>query len=616
MRQKSHSHRSYPHTTKSHQSSQSHQSVKASQVAKSHQSSQSPQVAETHQQKEISVKISHHKSSHCSTKDSSVNLSQTPSTNLSQDLFVNSSQSSSAGSLQTSFVNPSQGSTCFDPLFAEVDIERFADQGRAIAHLDGRVLFIRFALPGEKVRVSIDIPHRKSASFWSGEVTEILENKSPLRITPPYRLFGPLAEGGGLGGANLCFVNIQGQHEWKKFIIDSQMERLGKTITDVEVIGCEYPPEVKENISEIMAKDTTNFHAMLPVVDNNIPEIMAFGWRTRVDLIANKEGYPSMLKRASHVHVPLEDLPLASRGVAFIARHFHIWDGGFKPGTRIHIAVPQMRGYEDLSDEEYGKKILESSNFSIFVDDKLIEGKADIEEIVPLYWDGVRNENSYENGSVQELRFSVSGNGFWQIHRHAPIYLVSEVLRLLQHIQIDPYFSAGDLLKRGMWDLYSGSGLFTAVLAMWARRVYSGLPHTSTKEKDPSLWSGEGLIGIEGFPAAVLHTRKNMKNFSLEKVHCYEGDVGKTIHRLPMALKNPYVVILDPPRAGAKREVCQQIIQAGAQYVIYIACNPTSLARDAATFIEGGYKLESIRAFDIYPMTHHVETIALFIKGK
>ena len=69
---------------------------------------------------------------------------------------------------------------------------------------------------------------------------------------------------------------------------------------------------------------------------------------------------------------------------------------------------------------------------------------------------------------------------------------------------------------------------------------------------------------------------------------------------------------LDPPRAGARAKVCRQIAAAGVSSVVYIACDPTSLARDTATLIGEGYELKDIRAFDIYPMTHHVETVAVF----
>ena len=68
------------------------------------------------------------------------------------------------------------------------------------------------------------------------------------------------------------------------------------------------------------------------------------------------------------------------------------------------------------------------------------------------------------------------------------------------------------------------------------------------------------------------------------------------------------------PRAGAHAKVCRQIAQAGAKDVIYVACDPTSLARDTATLISLGYRLSDIRAYDIYPMTHHVETVAWFTR--
>jgi tRNA/tmRNA/rRNA uracil-C5-methylase (TrmA/RlmC/RlmD family) len=90
------------------------------------------------------------------------------------------------------------------------------------------------------------------------------------------------------------------------------------------------------------------------------------------------------------------------------------------------------------------------------------------------------------------------------------------------------------------------------------------------------------------------------------------GDVRRTLQHVPSDLAHPDVVVLDPPRAGARAAVCRQIAESGAKSVIYIACDPTSLARDTATMVgELGYRLADIHAYDIYPMTHHVETVAL-----
>ena len=83
----------------------------------------------------------------------------------------------------------------------EMTIERYADQGRCVGHVDGRVVFVRFALPGEKVRVTLDEPHDRADRFWTGEVTEVLE-ASPERVQPAWPLAGPIAQGGGVGGAD------------------------------------------------------------------------------------------------------------------------------------------------------------------------------------------------------------------------------------------------------------------------------------------------------------------------------------------------------------------------------------------------------------------------------
>ena len=101
----------------------------------------------------------------------------------------------------------------------DVLIERFADQGRCIAHVDGRVVFVRFALPGETDRIRIDEPCDRDDRFWTGEVVTVL-TPSPYRCAPVWPLAGPLAEGGGVGGADLIHVSLEGQHQWKKTVID------------------------------------------------------------------------------------------------------------------------------------------------------------------------------------------------------------------------------------------------------------------------------------------------------------------------------------------------------------------------------------------------------------
>ena len=107
----------------------------------------------------------------------------------------------------------------------------------------------------------------------------------------------------------------------------------------------------------------------------------------------------------------------------------------------------------------------------------------------------------------------------------------------------------------------------------------------------------------------------NLRHCRIGSVDARVGDVRRTLQQVPSGLAHPDVIVLDPPRAGAKAAVCRQIAESGAKAVIYIACDPTSLARDTATLVgELGYRLTDIRAYDIYPMTHHVETVALLTR--
>lgn len=416
---------------------------------------------------------------------------------------------------------------------AEVRIERYADQGRCVAHIDGRVVFVRFALPGELVRIELDEPHDRDDRFWTGEVIEVLE-PSEDRVAPAWPLAGPLAMGGGVGGADLVHVSLHGQLKWKAITVSEQMSRLG--------------------------------HIDVAVPINRMPgdeELGGLHWRTRIEMIADDNGKPSMRRRGTHIRVPIDTMPLASKALLDIAEREHVWDGGFTPGSQIRLSVPEPRGEAPLPDD-----------YAVLVDGELRSGQQLLTEQVPVH------------GTM--FTYHVDAGGFWQMHRKAPIALVSHVIDLVNNQlqgKNDPV----------IWDLYSGSGLFTLPLATLTGE------HTA-------------MFSVEGAPTAVKNAQRNLKAMNVTNVDARIGDVSRTLNHVPADLAQPDVVVLDPPRAGAKAKVCRQIAASGAAHVVYIACDPTSLARDTATLVAEGYQLKDIRAFDIYPMTHHVETVALFTR--
>jgi tRNA/tmRNA/rRNA uracil-C5-methylase (TrmA/RlmC/RlmD family) len=175
--------------------------------------------------------------------------------------------------------------------------------------------------------------------------------------------------------------------------------------------------------------------------------------------------------------------------------------------------------------------------------------------------------------------FAVDPDGFWQAHVDAPRVLVETVLGMLEP-------RPGEKVL----DLYAGVGLFAAFLA------------------DAVGQSGR-VVAVEGSRAACRDARLNLPP-SAQVEH---GPVARV---LESAYDESFdLVVLDPPREGAKQKVVRQVADRAPRAIAYVACDPAALARDLATFAELGYSLSSLRAFDLFPMTSHVECVALLVKS-
>jgi tRNA/tmRNA/rRNA uracil-C5-methylase (TrmA/RlmC/RlmD family) len=175
-------------------------------------------------------------------------------------------------------------------------------------------------------------------------------------------------------------------------------------------------------------------------------------------------------------------------------------------------------------------------------------------------------------------QWRVSGSGFWQVHPGAADALLDAVLEL-----------AAPLHGEVTLDLYAGVGLFAAGLAS-------------------HVGSAGRVVAVEADPRACRDARRNLHD--VRNVEIVEAKVDRWIGSAA-APSGVDVVVLDPPRAGAGRPVVQGIAGLSPRCVVYVACDPAALARDVGTFRELSYDLVSLRAFDLFPMTHHVECVAL-----
>ena len=185
--------------------------------------------------------------------------------------------------------------------------------------------------------------------------------------------------------------------------------------------------------------------------------------------------------------------------------------------------------------------------------------------------------NQILHEKVADKVLEVSSNSFWQSHIDAPQVLTEVVLEFAE-------LKSGDHVL----DLYGGVGLFTSVMI--------------------DVVGDDGSVDlIEGSKSATADAARNFGAYPNVKIAT--GDVGKLLPRITSA----DVVVLDPPREGASKNVVAEIVRLKPRAVVYVACDPAALARDTGYFFELGYSLVKLRAFDLFPMTHHVECVALYL---
>jgi len=176
-------------------------------------------------------------------------------------------------------------------------------------------------------------------------------------------------------------------------------------------------------------------------------------------------------------------------------------------------------------------------------------------------------------------RWQVPATGFWQVHPGAADSLVAAVLAEI----------AG---RTRLWDLYCGVGLFAGAAAL----------------DDPKRL----IEAVESYPAAVASAKINLQHLAGVTVH--QGDVTRWLHAGPGRL-DPESVILDPPRKGAGERVLRAINSSTCTQIVYVACDPSALARDVATLLRWDWTLDKVTGFDQFPMTHHVEAVATLTRS-
>lgn len=414
-----------------------------------------------------------------------------------------------------------------DGTLVELEVGPVAHGGHCVARHEGRVVFVRHTLPGERVRAELT-EAGDAATFWRADAVEVLE-ASPDRVPSAWPEAGP----GGVGGGELAHVALPAQRAWKAAVVEEQLRRLA--------------------------------HDERPVVVQAAPGDDArggLGWRTRIDLVADAQGRAGMRGHRSHDVHPLDSMPLAGEEVAALG----LFDRHWYPGARIEAVAP--------AGGDPPVVLVDSRpwDLSRHRPDRRPNARTSVREHVEV--------------GGRSYTFRVAGEGFWQVHREAPALLVGAVLDAL-----------GDVDGATVLDLYAGAGLFTLPLA------------------DAVGPTGE-VVAVEGDARAVRDGRRN--SHDRPHVDLHHGPVARVLAGGRDDDGDPAddvvhadAVVLDPPRVGAGRNVVASIAGLRPDRVVYVACDPAALARDVAWFRDAGYGLTELRAYDLFPMTHHVECVAV-----
>jgi tRNA/tmRNA/rRNA uracil-C5-methylase (TrmA/RlmC/RlmD family) len=434
------------------------------------------------------------------------------------------------------------------PAPVELEVGAVAHGGHCVARHGGRVVFVRHALPGERVRARLE-PAGESDRFWRADAVEVLQ-ASPDRVDRPCPLAGP----GGCGGCDWQHASPAAQRRLKAAVLLEQLARLG----GVDVASVPGLAGLAERGVEPVPGD----HGGL-------------GWRTRMRFAVDPtDGRVGLRRHRSHDLVEVPHCPIAHPEVNVVGVGRKPWRGvaaldvvATSSGERLVVVEPSTPGGR-VSTPPLGAEAAVA-----------VRGRDGLQRLRGRTW---TVERVVVDGVPRTFR--VTGSGFWQVHPGAAGVLVEAVL------------SAADLRPGGRAvDLYSGVGLFTAALAV-------------------RVGATGAVLGIEGDARVGADARRNLHD--LPVVELVTGRVERALPELlapggPWA--GPDVVVLDPPRAGAGRAVMATLLAASPRVVVYVACDPAALARDVAFAAGAGYHLAAVRAFDLFPMTQHLECVAVLM---
>ncbi|MFJ3975291.1 class I SAM-dependent RNA methyltransferase [Streptomyces sp. NPDC090021] len=420
----------------------------------------------------------------------------------------------------------------------EVEVGPVAHGGHCIARTaEGRVLFVRHTLPGEKVVAKVTEGDTDSRFLRADAITVLDASKDRVEAPCPYA--GP----GKCGGCDWQHAKPGAQRRLKGEVVAEQLKRL----------------------AGLTAEEAGWDGTVMPAEGDKLPAGQVPQWRTRVQYAVDADGTVGLRKHRSHEIEPVDHCMIAAPGVSELGIEKQDWP---QMATVEAIAATGSQDRQVVLTPRPGGRL------------PLVELDRPVSVLRVEEKDGGVHRvhgRPFVRERADGRTYRVGMGGFWQVHPQAADTLIKAVMQ-------------GLMPRKGEMalDLYCGVGIFAGALA-------------------ERLGETGAVLGIESTKRAVEDARHNLADFP--RVRIEQGKVETVLPKT--GITECDLVVLDPPRAGAGKQTVRHVAGLSARRIAYVACDPAALARDLAYFAEAGYKPRTLRVFDLFPMTHHVECVAI-----
>lgn len=429
-------------------------------------------------------------------------------------------------------------------------------EGKGVGKIDGLTIFIEGGTLGDTVNVEIT---QMKKNFALGKTVEIVKSSR-------HRVESNCKVSDDCGGCQLRELDYTNQLKMKTQKVKSDLERIGKleNVQAHDIIGMNKPIRYRNKAQVPVGENHIGFYkkGSNSIVDTDECVIQSKSTEKAIKLIREfmkkyeVSGYNKRTNRGVIRHIVTKISFKTQDMMIILVTNTHKLPHKEELIEMIRAEMPNVKSIIQNVNDRRTNLVLGEKNKIIYGHGKIID-------------------------YIGDLQFKISPNSFFQVNPKQTLVLYEKALKF------------ADLKgHETVFDIYSGIGSLSLFLSKKARKVY----------------------GVEVVKEAVEDAKENAKLNDIKNVEFFEGTAESVLPKLYEEGKRADVVVLDPPRKGCETEVLDSIIKLSPEKIVYVSCNPSTLARDLNYLSENGFKVKEVQPVDMFAGSVHVETVTLIEK--